>query len=97
MKRHKFPLLLVVVIFTAICITGIKELRPKVAADTGDKAQTRTVVQPTLSGPQIGPANQTGKARSTAARTGIESLRIHEPDNDPGPGVLAMSKSDGTN
>ena len=98
MKRHKFPLLLIVVILTAISITTFQQFRPFTA--TPQKPETtRAVDAPRPSGPRLDSPAVHQDIRSSTARVDLNKVTNDQTDERvqiQDQGVVALTKSDGT-
>jgi hypothetical protein len=98
MKRHKFPLLLIVVILTAVSITSFQQFRAP-ASTPKAPVTAQAEVRPHQSGPrQDSPAVPQG-IRSATARVDLNTLTndqkavvIKTQDQS----AVASSKNDGT-
>ena len=97
MKRHKFPLLLVVVILTAVSITSFQQFRPVTA--TPQKPITAQAEGPVRQpGPRVdSPAAHQG-IHSATARVDVEKVKDEKAEEVKvrDQGIVALSKADGT-
>ena len=101
MKRHKFPLLLLVVILTAVSITSFQQFRPLTA--TPQKPVTArvegTVRQPgSRPGPRMDSTTAHQGIRSATARVDIDKVNNEKAEEVKvqDQGIVALSKADGT-
>ncbi|HZS44767.1 MAG TPA: hypothetical protein VFC63_06655 [Blastocatellia bacterium] len=98
MKRHKFPALLVIVIFTAITVVSFDQFRPGVTANTANPVVSHPE-QPASSNHQPTKLSQHKAASPASARAlfnETETKKIATAGGQPG-GLIALSKVEGTN